>query len=230
MRALVVALTLLCAAGVARADATAEARAHYKEGLALFNEGRFVAARAAFEAGYQLQPLPLFLFNAAQAARRADDAAGALALYRKFVAADPQSAERAEAEQHIAELSAKLPPPAADEPQAAPTPASAPPAAAPTVTTPPPSPAPTLVRARAARDVADPTLMALGAAGAATGAILLGIGGARLADAQSTYGSFDLAHGATPLVVSGAVLAGAGATLLVVGAIRYAIRRHRARR
>src|SRR6185312_4437562 len=88
MRALVVALTLLCAAGVARADATAEARAHYKEGLALFNEGRFVAARAAFEAGYQLQPLPLFLFNAAQAARRADDAAGALALYRKFVAAD----------------------------------------------------------------------------------------------------------------------------------------------
>lgn len=84
-----------------------------------------------------------------------------------------------------------------------------------------------MVRSRPARDVADPTLMALGAAGAATGAVLLGIGGARLADAQSSYGSFDGAQRATPLVVSGAALVGAGGALLLVGAIRYAIlRRH----
>jgi len=239
MRALVVALVLSCSVvAAARADAPGEARAHYHRGLALYNEGRFAAARVEFEAGYQLQPLPLFLFNAAQAARRDGDARGALALYRQFVAADPQSAERAEAEAHIAELSGKVPeppvatpPPAATSPQdAMPSPAIVAPSAVavPSGTVAPAGTAPvaTAVRAPARRDVADAALMTVGAAGVAAGAVLLGIGGARLADAQSTYGSFDEAHNATPLVAGGAVLLGAGTVLVLVGAIRYSIVKH----
>src|SRR6185369_10531348 len=74
MRWLVVAVVLCCAMGSAHADTTAE-------------------ARAEFEAGYDLQPLPLFLFNAAQAARRAGERARALELYKRFVAADPESSQ-----------------------------------------------------------------------------------------------------------------------------------------
>jgi len=224
MRALVIALVVSCTVGAARADAPGEARAHYHRGLALFNEGRFAAARVEFEAGYQLQPLPLFLFNAAQAARRDGDAQGALALYRRFVAADPQSAERAEAEAHIAELAAKLPEPAAEPPPLVATPPLVV-AAPPPVLTPPPA----ITRTPARRDAADTALMTIGAAGAAAGAVLLGLGGARYADAQSSYASFDDAQRATPLVASGAVLLAAGGVLVLTGAIRYVLvkRRHR---
>jgi tetratricopeptide (TPR) repeat protein len=208
MRALVIVLVLSCGVAAARADAPAEARLHYHRGLALYNEGRFAAARLEFEAGYQLQPLPLFVFNAAQAARRDGDEKSALVLYRQFVAADPQSAERAEAEAHIAELSAKL-------------------EASPPVTEPPPSvaapPHVAAVRTSARRDVVDPALMTIGAAGAATGALLLGIGGARLANAQSSYDSFDEAKQATPLVISGGVVLGVGGVLILTGVIRHAV-------
>jgi tetratricopeptide (TPR) repeat protein len=217
MRAVVVALVVACSGAAARADAPGEARAHYQRGLALYNEGRFAAARGEFEAGHQLQPLPLFLFNEAQAARRDGDEKGALALYRQFVAADPQSAERAEAEARIAELSAKAPAPSAD--------ARTPPAVA---ASPPVVAAPSL-RAPARHDVADTALLTIGATGAAAGAVLLGIGGARLADAQSSYASYDDAQHATPLVASGAVLLGVGGVLVITGAIRYDLvkRRHR---
>ena len=89
---------------LAHADATSEARAHYRHGLQLFNEKKFVTAEEEFEAGYQLQPLPLFLFNAAQAARRAGRSVRALELYKKFIAADPQSSQRNEADRYILEL------------------------------------------------------------------------------------------------------------------------------
>ena len=52
------------------------------------------------------------------------------------------------------------------------------------------------------------------------GAVLLGIGGARFADAQTSYATFDEAHEATPLVVSGAALLGVGGALVIAGAIR----------
>jgi tetratricopeptide (TPR) repeat protein len=194
------ALVLACLVGAAHADVAAEARAHYRHGLTLFNEGRFGAAREEFEAGYQLQPLPLFLFNAAQAARRAGDPDRALSLYRQFVAADPQSSLRAEAEQHLAEL-------------------APPPSPAPlVVAAPPPAPIPV----RWSRDRAGATLTALGAAAAVAGAILVGIGGARYAAAQNSYGSYDSAQKAGPLVISGGVTLG--------GAIRFGVVARRAHR
>lgn len=222
-----VALLVLTVVAAARADSTVEARAHYRHGVALFNEGRFADARAEFEAGYELQPLPLFLFNAAQAARRADQNTRALELYKKFVSVDPQSSQRAEAEQHIAELE----PRAAEPPRAAPAdaPAAAPAGAAivgtavarAVVAAPPLVVAP--ARRRWSRDAAGGTLVGLGVAAAAAGAVLVGIGGARIADAQRSYDNFDAATRAGPLVTAGGVTLGVAAALLVAGAIRYGV-------
>jgi hypothetical protein len=57
--------------------------------------------------------------------------------------------------------------------------------------------------------------------------VLLGIGGARLAEAQASYGSFDDAQHATPLLASGAVLLGVGGVLVITGAIRYELVKRR---
>ena len=230
MRWLVVAVVLCCAMGSAHADSTAEARAHYHHGLALFNEGRFAEARAEFEAGYDLQPLPLFLFNAAQAARRAGERARALELYKRFVAADPESSQRAEADQHIAELapfeSAPPPRPSPSPPSPSPPSPSAPSPSAPSPspesppsTTPSPSPAP----ARWSHDVAGGVLLGVGLAAAVAGATLTGIAGARLDDADTSYDAFDRAHHTTPLFIAGGVTLGVAALCFVGSAIRYSL-------
>jgi tetratricopeptide (TPR) repeat protein len=216
MKALVVVLLSLacCFGGSARADATAEARAHYRHGLSLFNEGQFDEARAEFEAGYSIQPLPLFLFNAAQSARRGNDRARALELYRRFVAADPDSSLRAEAEQYIADLGPFEPRPSASPPEPAET-------RAPSVVrsySQPPSP-----RGRWARDATGGVLAGIGIAAAIAGATLTGIAGARLNGAGTNYDTFDTAHRTTPLFISGGVVLGAGTVFLVGSAIRYSL-------
>jgi tetratricopeptide (TPR) repeat protein len=206
------ALILICLLiGSAHGDATSQARAHYRLGLTLFDQGSFEAARNEFEAGYRLQPLPLFLFNAAQAARRAGDSLRALALYRQFVAADPYSSQRAEAEKYIGELA----PSSTDSPNPKPV----------LVVTAPPPPPPV----RWSRDKAGATLTALGAVAAVAGAILVGVGGARVAAAHNNYASFDSAQHAMPLLASGGVALGTGAVLLIGGAIRFGVVARRAR-
>jgi tetratricopeptide (TPR) repeat protein len=242
---LVFALVVLC--GIARADAGAEARAHYRHGRALFEQGQFDAARVEFEAGYRIKPLPLFLFNAAQAARHADDRARALELYKRFMAADPGSSLRAEAEQHIAELeprdSAPLPPGSGAAPVAAPpageavsAPAGPPPRPAPgaassTATVVPPNGALALPLGTSApaaprrwpRDPAGGVLAGLGSAAAVAGGALLVVAEVRIGDAQTSYDNFDAAHRVTPLLISAGVTLGLSAALLINSAIRYGV-------
>lgn len=66
---LLVALSL---PSLARAEDAreAQARSYFSVGLGKYNLGEYPAAIEAFQAGYKLKPLPLFLFNIAQAARR----------------------------------------------------------------------------------------------------------------------------------------------------------------
>ena len=65
------ALCLLLCATTARADDAreAQARSYFAIGQGHYKLGEFAAAIDAFEAGYRARPLPLFLFNLAQAAR-----------------------------------------------------------------------------------------------------------------------------------------------------------------
>jgi hypothetical protein len=210
-------LALQAAAGTARGDGApgdsteVAARARFQSGLALFKAGLFEAAEQEFELGYSMKPLPLFLFNAAQAARRANQPVTALALYRKFVTLDIETPQRAEALERIAELEQvvkSLPPPSP--------PGVARPAASPIA----------VARPAARRWYLDPAggaLLGVGAAASLAGVVVLGVGGARVLDAERSYGSFDAAHQATPLLIAGGVTLGLGVALLAVAVVRYAL-------
>lgn len=102
---------VLALAPAARADDAEVTR--YREtvarGSALFDEGEFAAARAEFEAAYEIHPSPVLLFNIASTYRREGEPERAIALYRAFLerapAADPR---RSLATRTIAELEAEM--------------------------------------------------------------------------------------------------------------------------
>lgn len=101
MRMKQVGLALLIAAGspvgVSAAPAAAptaaqtEARAHFKKGEADYAAGNYVDALAAYQAGYDAEPLPGFLVNIAQCQRRMGDLGRARATYQKFIMVAPDS-------------------------------------------------------------------------------------------------------------------------------------------
>jgi hypothetical protein len=196
------------------------ARARFQSGQALFKAGLFEAAEQEFELGYRMKPLPLFLFNAAQAARRANQPVKALALYRKFVTSETAAAaQKDEAYQHIAEL----------EPIVDALPKERAPTTRPNATTARPSDAAgsiAIARPPARRwwkDATGGVLFGIGAAASVAGVAVLAVGGARWADAESSYASFDAAHQATPLLIAGGVTLGLGVTLLVAAVVRYVL-------
>lgn len=86
----------------------AQAEAHYKKGTAFYYLGQFDAAIAEFEAGYTEDPRPGFLYNLAQAHRKAGRPAKALDFYRKYLDLDPRSARRHEVMGRVAELEREL--------------------------------------------------------------------------------------------------------------------------
>jgi tetratricopeptide (TPR) repeat protein len=65
---LIVALIFLAAPPAARAqaDAKAEARAHFENGVAAFNDRRFAEAAEEFEAAYRISPAFVVLYNVGQ--------------------------------------------------------------------------------------------------------------------------------------------------------------------
>src|SRR5262245_23499886 len=69
----IAAACLLAASGAfARGAAVRSAgRAHFDLGRAHYKAGEYQAAISDFERGYALEPMPLFLYNIAQAARHA---------------------------------------------------------------------------------------------------------------------------------------------------------------
>ncbi len=93
----------------ASADDEARARVFSSTGVRQYNEGRYDEAIASFEAAYKIVPLPLLVFDIAQAYRLKGDAycAEALDRYRAFLrAASPRDPNRALAEDFVVQTSA----------------------------------------------------------------------------------------------------------------------------
>ncbi len=75
---------------VAQPTAQPTAEDLYAEGQAAYNRADWTTAVARWQASYQLSGEVGLLFNVAQAQRQSGDCVGALANYRRFVAADPE--------------------------------------------------------------------------------------------------------------------------------------------
>jgi len=80
------------------------ARAHYKEGQKLYDLGKFSDAAVQFEKGYELHSDPVFLFNLGQCYRQLGNTERALFFYRGFLRNKPDTPNRPQVEQLIADL------------------------------------------------------------------------------------------------------------------------------
>jgi tetratricopeptide (TPR) repeat protein len=117
----VLALVLCCgaaraedAASLSAAERTRRSRAHFDLGRAHFNLGEYEAAMGEFEAGYRLKPQPLFLYNIAHSARRANQPRKALEMFKRYLEVNPAASEKKEVQKAIADLERELetaPPP-----------------------------------------------------------------------------------------------------------------------
>ena len=107
IRALALAV-LVASTGLAAAE---DAESLYQEGQTAYDAKNYDAALAAWTKSYELSKLPALLFNIAQAHRLRGDCAEAVARYKQFVAADPQSSERGDAEGFIKDLEPTCPKP-----------------------------------------------------------------------------------------------------------------------
>jgi tetratricopeptide (TPR) repeat protein len=128
MLAFPAAKTSLAQPGATTADI---ARSHYDRGKALAAAGNLADAYREFEAGYNADPRPAFLFNMGEAARSMGDAVKARAAYERFLAVEPSGETADTARKRLAEL----------RPAAAPAPAPRPTTVPPPhpITVPPPS-------------------------------------------------------------------------------------------
>jgi outer membrane protein assembly factor BamD (BamD/ComL family) len=81
-----------------------KARAHYDLGKGLFRLKRFQDAAAEFESGYRYEPLPMFLYNAAQAYRMSGDGARAISYYQQYLQTHPDDKEAKEIQKYLSEL------------------------------------------------------------------------------------------------------------------------------
>jgi tetratricopeptide (TPR) repeat protein len=143
------------ATGAEKGDAAARAaRRELQRAEAAFNLGKFEQALAGYEAAYQAKPLPALLFDIAQCHRHLGNSDRALFFYRRYLALDPNSANRATVDQLIAETerrrdsgSGVVPPPttAIPPPGSGPTAVAPPPVAAPPLSLSPPPPGPPAV-------------------------------------------------------------------------------------
>jgi tetratricopeptide (TPR) repeat protein len=82
----------------------------YARGQRAFDRGKYDDAIAAWQRSYELSNEPALLFNLGQAHRLAGHCPEALAHYEKFLQLDAASAQRATAEQFVAQLTAQCRP------------------------------------------------------------------------------------------------------------------------
>lgn len=204
-------LLLLLVASPAHADEQL-ARQHYDKGMVLYNLQLFARALDKFQAAYVEQPDPALLFNIGQAQRQLGLYALAAKSYRAYLAQTPNAPERDEVVARIGEMERA---------------AQAKPAAPPIVAPSPLSP-PAVHRRSWYRNPAGMTLAALGAAGAATGGVLLGLGSSYDSNAHhaSTLPDQNRLHAdAGTFTLAGGITLGAGGAALIVGAIVLAAQR-----
>jgi tetratricopeptide (TPR) repeat protein len=100
------------------------AKAELERGEERFRQKDYAGAIAAFDAGYALDPQPIFLYDKAQAQRLAGDCATAIDTYKQFLATQPPDKEAIRARKNIATCEALSPPPS-EEPAVEPSPPAA---------------------------------------------------------------------------------------------------------
>ncbi len=88
--------------------ATVQARQSFQEAQKQFDLGNWDAAIQGFAKAYELRPDPIFLYNVAQAYRRAGNTKRALDLYKNYLIKDPKSPQRTEVEERIRTLQKQL--------------------------------------------------------------------------------------------------------------------------
>ena len=88
-----VVLASLFATRPALADARAEARAHFKAGMAAIAAKSYEQGIAELEAAYAILPHPNVLFNIARAHAEASHTQKALDAYKRYLESDPQDRE-----------------------------------------------------------------------------------------------------------------------------------------
>jgi tetratricopeptide (TPR) repeat protein len=79
-------------------------RALFEQAEAKFNVGRFDEALADYQAAYDVEPLPAFLFNIGQCYRNMGNFERAQFFFRRYTTLDPRSPNRPAAERLIAEM------------------------------------------------------------------------------------------------------------------------------
>ncbi|HEY5925040.1 MAG TPA: hypothetical protein VIV11_25335 [Kofleriaceae bacterium] len=89
---------------------SAAALAELERGEALFRAKEYTSAIKAFDAGYALDPQPIFLYDKAQAQRLAGDCRAAIGTYNAFLATEPAASEASRARKNIENCAALLPP------------------------------------------------------------------------------------------------------------------------
>jgi tetratricopeptide (TPR) repeat protein len=94
-------------AGAPAAAASAEdrpGRARFEMAETKFNLGKFEEAAVDYQAAYEAEPLPAFLFNIGQCHRNLGNYERAQFYFRRYVELDPRSPNRPAAEHLIAEM------------------------------------------------------------------------------------------------------------------------------
>ena len=79
-------------------------RARFEMAETKFNLGRFAEAAVDYQAAYEAEPLPAFLFNIGQCYRNVGDYERAQFYFRRYVELAPRSQNRPDAEHLIAEM------------------------------------------------------------------------------------------------------------------------------
>ena len=233
-----VAAVVLVLASQARGDDAADlqaAKQHYQKGVALFDLGHYDEAIKEYELAYEAKSDPSFLFNIAQAHRKAHHVEQALQAYRAYLARATDTKMHDYVEARIAELER--------EPKSAPTP-TAPvenkPSPSPAQVTPSPpvetaTPAPTIVKPTVqtkrpvrARLVAGVVLGVVGL-GLAVGGVALTALSANAADALSNADKSHLAYDPKLYAtnqndaIGGGIMLGIGVAALATGGALIAI-------
>ena len=88
-------------------ELTREARVFFERGVAMFQRGHYDAAMQAFTQAHRFAPFAELLYNMAVTAERLEAWRDAIDFYREYLRLRPRAPDRAQVEEHIAELRAQ---------------------------------------------------------------------------------------------------------------------------
>jgi tetratricopeptide (TPR) repeat protein len=92
----------------AQSNSTSRAQKHYLKGEKLFSLGQFDDALKQYQAAYDAEPFPEFLFNMAQCHRNLGDYEQAVDQYREYLDKKPNAENRQQVEATIGKLEREI--------------------------------------------------------------------------------------------------------------------------